>query len=328
MFRLLNNLVVSLSFMFWKRQCVQVWNYIVYFIFELDGEVYFISYIFPLFSKFLYEIVSVRLWSSPTYQLLRDVRCKQLVFQRFFYLPTTLCVLTRILPAWEFLLFINSCFGDIYVLICNTIEHIGMSEYRRKLSSVLLMEFSQSQKISRVYVRVENNEGRGTEVWVIYQQSHDCLLQNTYLFTVWSSDHLTLCNVFCPLKQHGSITSESFSYLNLAWIFGSLCCLGKVRCYNRLTTPWNNVTRCLHLHCNILVWVIKSYTCCHGNHCYQIECSQWGTSSYTLVAKGTVVSVFCFLCEETIVITEADCVHRDVRAEAEETVEHWACNKM
>jgi len=40
------------------------------------------------------------------------------------------------------------------------------------------------------------------------------------------------------------------------------------------------------------------------------------------VAMGTVVSVFCFLCEETIVITEADCVHRDMRAEAEETVEH------
>jgi hypothetical protein len=32
---------------------------------------------------------------------------------------------------------------------------------------------------------------------------------------------------------------------------------------------------------------------------------------------GTVVSVFCFLCEETIVITKTDCVHRVMRAEAE-----------
>jgi len=43
---------------------------------------------------------------------------------------------------------------------------------------------------------------------------------------------------------------------------------------------------------------------------------------------GTVVSMFCFLCEvctlgeETVVITEADCVHCVMRAEAEETVEH------
>jgi len=43
---------------------------------------------------------------------------------------------------------------------------------------------------------------------------------------------------------------------------------------------------------------------------------------------GTVVSVFCFLCEvcslgeETVVITEADCVHCVMRAKAEETVEH------
>jgi len=34
----------------------------------------------------------------------------------------------------------------------------------------------------------------------------------------------------------------------------------------------------------------------------------------TLVAVGTVVSVFCFLCEKTIVITETDCVHHVMRA--------------
>jgi hypothetical protein len=43
---------------------------------------------------------------------------------------------------------------------------------------------------------------------------------------------------------------------------------------------------------------------------------------------GTVVSVFCFLCqvcspgEETVVISEAGRVHCDMRAEAEETLEH------
>jgi hypothetical protein len=183
-----------------KTLCTSIKLYF-YFLVELDWEVYFISYIFPLFSKFLYEIVSVRLSSSPTQRLLRDLRCKQPVFQRFFYLPTTLCVLSRILPAWKLPLFVNSCFGDIYILICNTIKHIGMSKWRRKPSR-LLLEFNQSHKTSRVYVRVENNERQETEVWVMYQQSHDCLLQNAYLFTVWSSDHLTWCSLFCPLKQH------------------------------------------------------------------------------------------------------------------------------
>jgi hypothetical protein len=43
---------------------------------------------------------------------------------------------------------------------------------------------------------------------------------------------------------------------------------------------------------------------------------------------GTIVSVFCLLCEvctpgeETVVITEAGCVYCDMRAEAEETLEH------
>jgi hypothetical protein len=37
---------------------------------------------------------------------------------------------------------------------------------------------------------------------------------------------------------------------------------------------------------------------------------------------GTAVSMFSFLCEETVVITVADCIHCDMRAEAEETVEH------
>jgi len=172
-----------------------------YFLIELYWEVYFISYIFLCFQNFSTKLCHFRLWSSPTYQLLRNLRCKQLVFQSFFYRPTTLCVLTRTLPAWELLLYINSCFGDTYILICNTIKHIGMSKCRRKPSR-LLLEFSQSQKISRVFVRVENSERQGTEVWLMYQQSHNCHLQNTYLFTVWSSVHLTWCNLFCPLKQH------------------------------------------------------------------------------------------------------------------------------
>lgn len=203
LFLLFNSLVISLSSMIWKRHCVQVYELCCLFSsWTWLGSILYLSYIFPLFSKFFlcfpnFSTKLCQLGCGLTYQLLRDLRCKQLVFRRFFYLPTTLCVLTRGLPAWELLLFINSCFGDIYILICNTIKHTGMSKCRRKPSR-LLLEFNLSQKISRVYVRVENNDGQGTEVWVMYQQSHDCLLQNTYLFTVWSSDHLTWCSCFVP----------------------------------------------------------------------------------------------------------------------------------